>query len=223
MFTVSRLGIDGRLATTPVTSNPVESMISIARTTNRNVTRWRDGHKVLRPAAAGMLNAERSSRRIKGYQQMPQLIEARQRHAHPETASSTETVGAAARIQTGSPPKFHGTRDSGLGASSPASQLRQTGEPPFSERPHPSVKIRVSQGEPPPPPASAHGEAHSDSTHHPSPVHLLLRPGPRGAPSPGPDTARVASVVTIDLALRAAQDRSRSRGPARRRVPPSWR
>ena len=96
MFTVSRLGIDGRLAKTLVTSNPVESMISIARTTNRNVTRWRDGHMVLRWTAAGMLNAERSFRRIKGYKQMPQLVEALHRHAHPQTASSTETVGAAA-------------------------------------------------------------------------------------------------------------------------------
>jgi transposase-like protein len=96
MFTVSRLGIDGRLAKTLVTSNPVESMISIARTTNRNVTRWRDGHMVLRWTAAGMLNAERSFRRIKGYKQMPQLVEALHRHAHPETTSSTETVEAAA-------------------------------------------------------------------------------------------------------------------------------
>jgi len=93
MFTVSRLGIDGRLAKTLVTSNPVESMISIARTTNRNVTRWRDGHMVLRWTAAGMLNAERSFRRIKGYKQMPQLVAALHRHAHPETAS---TAGAAA-------------------------------------------------------------------------------------------------------------------------------
>jgi hypothetical protein len=37
-FTLSRLGIDGRLAKTLATPNPVESMISIARTTNRNVT-----------------------------------------------------------------------------------------------------------------------------------------------------------------------------------------
>jgi len=29
MFTVSRLGIDGRLAKTLVTSNPVESMIAL--------------------------------------------------------------------------------------------------------------------------------------------------------------------------------------------------
>ena len=97
MFTVSRLGVDGRLSKTLVTSNPVESMISIARTTNRNVTRWRDGHMVLRWTAAGMLNAERSFRRIKGYKQMPQLVAALHRHAHPDTTAETpETVGAAA-------------------------------------------------------------------------------------------------------------------------------
>ena len=96
MFTIARLGVDGRLAKTLVTSNPVESMISIARTTNRNVNRWRDGHMVLRWTAAGMLNAERSFRRIKGYKQMPQLVAALHRHAHPETAAATDTVGAAA-------------------------------------------------------------------------------------------------------------------------------
>jgi len=91
MFTVARLGIDGRLAKTLTTSNPIESMISIARTTNRNVTRWRDGQMVLRWTAAGMLNAERSFRRIKGYKQMPQLVDALRRHANPDT----EPVGAA--------------------------------------------------------------------------------------------------------------------------------
>jgi len=96
MFTVARLGVDGRLAKTLTTSNPVESMISIARTTNRNVTRWRDGHMVLRWTAAGMLNAERSFRRIKGYKQMPQLVAALYRHTHPDTARGAETVGAAA-------------------------------------------------------------------------------------------------------------------------------
>jgi hypothetical protein len=93
---VARLGITGRLATTLTTSNPIESMISIARATNRNVTRWRDGQMVLRWTAAGMLNAQRSFRRVKGYKQMPQLVAALRRHAHPATARSTETVGAAA-------------------------------------------------------------------------------------------------------------------------------
>jgi putative transposase len=92
MFTVARLGIDGWLANTLTTSNPVESVISIARTTNRNVTRWRDGQMVLRWTAAGMLNAERSVPRIKGYKQMPQVVNGLRRHAHPDT----ESAGAAA-------------------------------------------------------------------------------------------------------------------------------
>ena len=96
MFTVARLGIDGRLAKTLTTSNPIESMLSIARATNRNVTRWRDGQMVLRWTAAGMLNAQRSFRRIKGYKQMPQLAAALRRHANPDT----EPVGTA-----GHPPK----------------------------------------------------------------------------------------------------------------------
>jgi len=96
LFTVARLGITGTLAKTLVSSNPIESMISIARATNRNVTRWRDGQMVLRWTAAGMLNAQRSFRRVRGYKQMPQLVAALHRHAHPTTARRTETVGAAA-------------------------------------------------------------------------------------------------------------------------------
>jgi transposase-like protein len=95
LFTVARLGITGTLAKTLISSNPIESMISIARATNRNVTRWRDGQMVLRWTAAGMLNAQRSFRRVKGYKQMPQLVAALRRHAHPTTRSA-ETVGAAA-------------------------------------------------------------------------------------------------------------------------------
>jgi putative transposase len=96
MFTVTRLGITGSLARTLTTSNPIESMISIARTTNRNVTHWRDGQMVLRWTAAGMLNAQRSFRRVRGFKQMPQLVAALHRHAHPTAAQRSETVGAAA-------------------------------------------------------------------------------------------------------------------------------
>jgi putative transposase len=96
LFTVARLGITGTLAKTLISSNPVESMISIARTTNRNVTRWRDGQMVLRWTAAGMFNAQRSFRRVRGYKQMPQLVASLRRYAHPTTARSTETVSPAA-------------------------------------------------------------------------------------------------------------------------------
>jgi putative transposase len=61
-----------------------------------NVTRWRDGQMVLRWTAAGMLNAERSFRRIEGYKQMPQLVDALRRHACPENATDTDLDGAAA-------------------------------------------------------------------------------------------------------------------------------
>jgi transposase-like protein len=96
LFTVARLGITGSLAKSLTSSNPIESMISIARATNRNVTRWRDGQMVLRWTAAGMLNAQRSFRRVKGYKQMPQLVAALRRHVHSTSGKGAETVGAAA-------------------------------------------------------------------------------------------------------------------------------
>ena len=64
--------------------------------TNRSVTRWREGQMVLRWTAAGMLNVERSFRRIKGHRQMPELIDALRRHANPDKVTDTESVGAAA-------------------------------------------------------------------------------------------------------------------------------
>jgi hypothetical protein len=63
------------LAKTLTTSNPIESMISIARTTNRNVTRWRDGQMVLRWTAAGMLNAERVAEGARRKVDDPKLTE----------------------------------------------------------------------------------------------------------------------------------------------------
>jgi len=81
MFTVRRLGIEGRLARTLTTTNPIESMISIARTTMGHVKRWRDGSMKKRWLAAGMLEAERSFRRVKGCSEMPVLVAALRRHA----------------------------------------------------------------------------------------------------------------------------------------------
>ena len=112
MFTVARLGIDGRLAKTLTTSNPVESMISIARSTNRNVTRWRDGQMVLRWTAAGMLNAERSFPPHHGLQ-----ADAPAR-CLPSTDTPTRTPPQALkssvpppRIRSGSPLEIHADRD----------------------------------------------------------------------------------------------------------------
>jgi putative transposase len=88
MFTVRRLGISQRLTRTLTSTNPVESMISIARTTTRNVKRWKDGEMVRRWTAAGMLNAERSFRRVKGCKDMPTLVAALARHAEEVTVTT---------------------------------------------------------------------------------------------------------------------------------------
>lgn len=85
MFTVRRLGIDGPLARTLVCTNMIESMISIARTT-RNVKRWRnEGDMRRRWCAAGLLEAEKKFRRVRGHVQMPHLVAALARHAQAVT------------------------------------------------------------------------------------------------------------------------------------------
>jgi len=80
MFSVRRLGVGDRLARSLTNTNMIESMISVGRDTTRNVKRWRDGTMVKRWVAAGMLNAERSFRRLKGCNDMPTLVAALARH-----------------------------------------------------------------------------------------------------------------------------------------------
>lgn len=80
MFTVRRLGVGDRLARSLSCTNAIESMISIARDVTRNVKNWHDGKMVKRWMAAGMVQAERSFRRIKGCNDMPVLVAAVRRH-----------------------------------------------------------------------------------------------------------------------------------------------
>ncbi len=93
MFTVRRLGLSESLEQTLTNTNCVESMISIARTTQRNVKRWRDASMARRWTAAGMLVAQAKFRRIKGYKDMPLLLAALARHT---TTQPAETVRATA-------------------------------------------------------------------------------------------------------------------------------
>jgi len=63
---VRRLGTTATLATSRSAANANESVISLIRTTARNVERWRDGAMNKRGVAAGMLEAARSRRRVTG-------------------------------------------------------------------------------------------------------------------------------------------------------------
>lgn len=76
MFAVRRLGAGDRLARSLSCTNSIESMISIVRTTTARVKRWTDTKMVRRWVGAGMLEAERSFRRIKGCNDMPALVAA---------------------------------------------------------------------------------------------------------------------------------------------------
>ena len=96
MFTVRRLGVGGTLAATLTTTNCIESMISIAKRTTRRVTKWKDGSMKKRWVAAGMLEAERSFRRVRGHKDMAKLVAALGRQVTPAVVTPEEYDQAAA-------------------------------------------------------------------------------------------------------------------------------
>jgi putative transposase len=73
-------------------TNPVESMIEIVRDQSRNVKRWQPGDMRLRWAAAGMLEASKQFRRVKGYRQLPKLAAELRRTVGADTKKSEDAV-----------------------------------------------------------------------------------------------------------------------------------
>jgi hypothetical protein len=76
MFTVRRLGVPDRLARTMTTTDAVESMISLVKSLVGRVKNWRDATMVRRWVGTGMLEAERSFRRLRGCKDMAVLVTA---------------------------------------------------------------------------------------------------------------------------------------------------
>jgi hypothetical protein len=73
-LTVLTLGISDRLRRSLATTNAAESLVSRTRHVGRNVKRWRSGRMILRWVGAGVLEAVKGFRRLKGYADMPQLV-----------------------------------------------------------------------------------------------------------------------------------------------------
>lgn len=73
-LTVLTLGISDRLRRSLATTNAAESLVSRTRHVGRNVKRWRNGRMILRWVGAGVLEAVKGFRRLKGYADMPQLV-----------------------------------------------------------------------------------------------------------------------------------------------------
>ena len=74
MFTVARLGITGALRRSLTNTNCIESMISTVRVVTHRVKTWQDGDMKKRWIATGMIEAQRSFRRVRGHTQMTELV-----------------------------------------------------------------------------------------------------------------------------------------------------
>jgi len=75
-LTIVGLHLSASLRRSLSTTNAAESLISRTRHVKRNVKRWRGGQMVLRWVAAGVLEAVKGFRRLKGHKEMPKLIAA---------------------------------------------------------------------------------------------------------------------------------------------------
>jgi len=75
-LTVLTLNLSARLRRSLATTNAAESLLSRTRHVKRNVKRWRGGQMMLRWVAAGVLEAVKGFRRVKGYADMPMLVAA---------------------------------------------------------------------------------------------------------------------------------------------------
>jgi putative transposase len=82
-LTVIKLGITGKLKQTIESTNPAESMIECIRRSARNVKNWSSGEMAMRWTAAGMLEAEKQFRRVKGHAELANLAIAVERHLNP--------------------------------------------------------------------------------------------------------------------------------------------
>jgi transposase-like protein len=75
-LTVVGLQLSSRLQRSLATTNPAESLLSRTRHVKRNVKRWRGGQMMVRWVAAGVLEAVKGFRRLKGHGDMPRLVAA---------------------------------------------------------------------------------------------------------------------------------------------------
>ena len=74
-LTVHCLGVGALLRRTLASTNPIESCMSTVRKVTRRVTHWQGGDHIARWTAAGLLEAEKGFRRIKGYRELAPLVQ----------------------------------------------------------------------------------------------------------------------------------------------------
>jgi putative transposase len=96
-LTVMRLALPDSIERVLSSTNLIENLFSRVREIGRRVRRWQSGTMVLRWSAAGVLEAERSFRKITGYRAMPLLVAAlRANDAKLDRSQTVDYPGKAA-------------------------------------------------------------------------------------------------------------------------------
>ncbi len=85
-LTLHRLGLPETLRKSLQSTNLIESALSVAADVTRRVKRWRGGDMRLRWTAAGLVQAEKNFRRIRGYRTMAKLPAALEQRNVAETS-----------------------------------------------------------------------------------------------------------------------------------------
>ena len=114
ILTVIRLGLPHELRRSLACTNIVENALGTVRQVTRNVKRWRHAEMALRWTAAGLLEAQKTFRRLKAYRQLPILRNALQEHLRKAQADSAiETIMKAIASSTSDacPTNFNRDRD----------------------------------------------------------------------------------------------------------------
>lgn len=87
-LTLHRLGVTPLLRRSLSTTNVIESCLSTVRHVARNVKRWQGGDHIARWTAAGLLEAEKKFRKVKGYRELKELA----RILNPELHSQVQVA-----------------------------------------------------------------------------------------------------------------------------------
>jgi transposase-like protein len=97
ILTVIRLGLPPELRRALACTNAIENALGTVRTVSRNVKRWRNAEMALRWTAAGLLEAQKTFRRLKAYRQLPMLRKALEDNMkNAKAKSALDTVKEAA-------------------------------------------------------------------------------------------------------------------------------
>jgi transposase-like protein len=87
-LTLHRLGVSPLLRRTLRSTNVIESCLSTVRHVTHNVKRWQGGDHIARWTAAGLLEAEKKFRKVKGYRE----LEALRNKLNPELHSQVQAA-----------------------------------------------------------------------------------------------------------------------------------